>query len=162
MRFCSKIDFRRLKTNQTSLKILCRWSIYNWLTTPNKLENIHVKETDIFRIRRAYLKLLLDYFSNFSTCACNKHRFFLVFDYTGSTMNNSACNFRQKSKDFRISGLLFSEKKIFRSPTPKNFIFLENFAVFSLAISISAWKILCFVLFCIYKRKQKSLVSWRM
>ena len=32
-----------------------------------KLENIRFKETDIFKINCAYLKLLLDDFPNFST-----------------------------------------------------------------------------------------------
>ena len=96
-----KNRFRKLKTNQTSLKILCKWSVYNCATLSNELENIHFKETGIFRISG----------TSFSTCIYIKHRFFLVFDYTGSAMKNSACNFRQKFNDFQKSGLLFSEKK---------------------------------------------------
>ena len=45
----------------------------------------------------------------------NKHRFFLVLDSTDSAMKNSTCNFRPKFNDFQKSGLLFSEKKTFRS-----------------------------------------------
>ena len=64
--------------------------MYNCSTPPNELQIIQFKETDIFRISCAYLKLLLDHFPNFSACTYNKLRFFLVFDYTGSPMKNSA------------------------------------------------------------------------
>ena len=62
----------------------------------------------------------------------------------------------------------FQKRKLLGATTHKDFIFLENFEVFSLAISISVWKIcfqnlkICFVLFCIYKRYQENLVSWSM
>ena len=41
--------------------------------------------------------------------------FFFIFDYTGSTMKNSASNFRQKLNYFQKSDVLFPEKKTFRS-----------------------------------------------
>ena len=146
---CAKIDFRKLKTKQTYLKILCKWSIYNFSTLPNELENIHFKETDIFRIRCVDLKLLLNHFPNFGTCTYNKLKFFSVFDYTGSAMKNSACNFRQKLNDFWNQVFCFKERKVLEAPNHKDYIFLENFAVFSLAMSISVCKIFCFVLSCV-------------
>ena len=42
----------------------------------------------------------------------------------------------------------FQKRKILGAPTHKDFIFLENFAVFSLAMSITKWKIFCSLLCC--------------
>ena len=134
---------------------MCKCSICNCSTPPNELENIHFKETNICRTSCAYLKLLLDNLPNCSTCTYNKHRFSLVFVYTGSAMKYSACNFRQNLNDFQV--FCFQKRKLLGAPTHKYFIFLENFAVFFLAVFISVWKIFYFVLPCIYKGNRKTL-----
>ena len=85
------------------------------LSTSKQTGKHPVQRNWYFQDKLCLSKATFRWFPNFSTCTYNKHRFFLVLDSTDSAMKISTCNFRPKFNDFQKSGLLFSEKKTFRS-----------------------------------------------